>query len=939
MKRSLIIITIFLVSLGCYAQSAEAPGSGDGSLANPYTIASLENLYWIAAHYTRWQSHYIQTANIDASSTSTWFGGAGWPMIGSNAYPFSGSFNGQGYTIDGITINSSVGWVGFFGVTIQSSIENVHLTNINVASTASNNGAGGLAGSAASCNISNCSTTGTITSTRLAGGLIGALYNSLIGSNSSITNCFSTANMLSSGTSSGYGPVGGLIGSIDNSEDFDYTDIIISDCWSSGNTQGYSYVGGFTGQCTNAKIEKCFSSGNVQGVNYGGGFVGRTDYYTMIKNCYSHGNVTRTSGYNQLFAGFMGYNQQSHISFCYSTGSVTYAGATNPTSKGFLGGSNNVIMMVANFYDTQTSGQSGSSYQLWYEGKTTEQMKTLSTYLNVGWDFVAESTHGTEDIWDIDLSGSVNGGYPFFDNQQTTYTWTGQEGTTWNSSNNWSGGLAGPQANKDIVIPAVANLPVVTATASAPAVCASLTIAEGAGLTLAAGGALTVVDQLTNQGELIIQSDGDGTGSLLHDANEVTGTIQLNVSGGPLGKSVDYQYHLLSIPLKDNILAGDVFTGTYLWKFLPNLGVTEAWTSITDVSESLDVRNGYLSYTSDTDHTFSFGGTLMNGTFTSNIATTTTGNYNLIPNPYPSAMDWDVVDLTGSNLEASIWFFDSQSGNYTAYNGGDPVGGNIIPVGQSVFVKASGNNPVLQFDNSVRLHDDMAFYKQQNLHGTNKLLVKVTIANLRDEAYIRFRAGATSAFHSHDDATKLRGFGGAPQLYTLSTDGEELSINTMNLSGEAVSVPMAFEMSEAGDACLQFDLLDTFDPELELHLQDHFTNIVINLRHQSSYCFQHETDNNANRFLLHFGAFAGLNENTNTMQMRCWHDGDRIFIDVPCETGQPAKVEILTLSGSLVQSYKITLDAPSMIPCLQKGALLLRMITQKQQYIQKIIIL
>ena len=938
MKRVLPILFILLVSIASLAQTPVAPASGDGSFGNPYTIASLDNLYWIAAHYTRWQEHYIQTANIDASSTSSWFGGAGWPMIGSNAYPFEGSYNGQGFTINGITINSSVGWVGFFGVMLQANINNVHLTNVSISSTATNNGAGGLAGSAGSCNISRCSTTGTINSTRMAGGLIGVFYIYTNGSTGNLTFCNSSATVTSTGTSSGYGPVGGLVAEIYNSSENDYTSLNISDCWSSGNAQGYFYVGGFTGQCTNAKIEKCFSTGNVQSVNYGGGFIGRADDFTMIRNCYSYGNVTRTSGYNQFFAGFMAYNQQSHVSFCYSTGSVTYAGATNPTSKGFLGGSNNVIMMVANFYDTQTSGQSGSAYQLWYEGKTSAQMKTLSTYTNLGWDFVAESINGNNDIWDMDISGSVNGGYPFFDNQQTTYTWTGQEGTTWNSSDNWSGGLAGPNANKDIIIPVVANFPVVTAAATDPATCLSLTIAEGAGVTLAPNGALTVEGPLTNGGELIIQSNTDGTGSLLHDANEVSGTVQLSVSGGSIGKSVAYKYHLLSIPLKDNIAAGDAFTGTYIWGFVPNVAASEAWSSISDVAAEIDVRKGYLSFNDNSNYTYSFEGALMNGTFTSNIANTTTGNYNLIPNPYPSAIDWDAVDLTGSNLEASIWFFDSQSGNYTAYNGGDPAGGNIIPVGQAVFVKASGDNPVLQFDNSVRLHNDKAYYKQQEITGAHKLLVKATAGNLSDEAYIRFREDASNAFEGHNDASKLKGFGSAPQLYTFSTDGHALSINTLALSDEAVAIPMGFEMSEANEACLQFDLIDSFDPELEIHLEDQLTNTVINLRHQNNYCFTHQTENSADRFILHFGTFAGLVSRMEVPAIRCWVNGDQLYFDLPDEESHQATVEVIGLLGNLLSHQLIKIGSPSSIQWNQKRVFLLRISTPKHQYSQKFMI-
>ena len=91
MKLLGILIVLLMANAGLMAQTAIAPAVGDGAVDNPYEIASLENLYWIAAtdnvvpdpdRATRWSSHYIQTADIDAFDTENWFNGAGWIPIG-----------------------------------------------------------------------------------------------------------------------------------------------------------------------------------------------------------------------------------------------------------------------------------------------------------------------------------------------------------------------------------------------------------------------------------------------------------------------------------------------------------------------------------------------------------------------------------------------------------------------------------------------------------------------------------------------------------------------------------------------------------------------------------------------------------------------------------------------------------------------------------------
>ena len=81
-KKSLILIYLFLCGNILFSQIASEPALGDGSMADPYQITSLENLYWIAApnsivpspdQETRLNSYYIQNTGIDTYETSTWF--------------------------------------------------------------------------------------------------------------------------------------------------------------------------------------------------------------------------------------------------------------------------------------------------------------------------------------------------------------------------------------------------------------------------------------------------------------------------------------------------------------------------------------------------------------------------------------------------------------------------------------------------------------------------------------------------------------------------------------------------------------------------------------------------------------------------------------------------------------------------------------------------
>ena len=88
------------------APVVEAP-SGTGTESDPYLIATVGNLYWLSQTSSVWSKHFLQTADINASGTSLLDNGAGIATIGGSTI-FSGTYDGGGHLIDGLTINRSV---------------------------------------------------------------------------------------------------------------------------------------------------------------------------------------------------------------------------------------------------------------------------------------------------------------------------------------------------------------------------------------------------------------------------------------------------------------------------------------------------------------------------------------------------------------------------------------------------------------------------------------------------------------------------------------------------------------------------------------------------------------------------------------------------------------------------------------------------------------
>jgi hypothetical protein len=164
----------------------------------------------------------------------------------------------------------------------------------------------------------------------------------------------------------------------------------ITNCYSTGSVSGTISVGGLVGETNfESMITNSYSAGSVTG-NYNsvGGLVGGNE--GTITNCYSTGSV---SGTYDAVGGLVGENYKGTITNCYATGNVS-----GKDYVGGLVGYNYKGMVNSSFWDTQTSGRTTSAGGI---GKTTAEMKTISTFTNAGWDFV--------EIWGI----GENQTYPF----------------------------------------------------------------------------------------------------------------------------------------------------------------------------------------------------------------------------------------------------------------------------------------------------------------------------------------------------------------------------------------------------------------------------------------------------------------------------------------------------------------------------------------------
>jgi predicted outer membrane repeat protein len=330
--------------------------TGAGTQDNPYLIYTAEELFSIFP--SELDKDFKLMADIDLSH----YVGTELDIIGITS-PFTGVFDGNGKKIT--NLNNTNGLFMY----VSGSIKDLGLIDSHI-DRERGSSVGSLVDNLQGGTITNCYATGSVMGTGSyvsAGGLVGENRGTII-------NCY----VIGSITGNGWN-VGGLVGENLGT---------ISNCHAKGSVTGKDRVGGLIGDNNTGTITNCYSSASVSGRHYVGGLVGGSN--GNISTSYSTGMVSGTYDY---IGGLVGDIWSGSITECYSTGTVI-----GNRNVGGLVGNNHFGKVIDCFWDTQTSGQSISACGT---GKTTAEMQTASTFLEVGWDFIDETANGTEDIWRI----------------------------------------------------------------------------------------------------------------------------------------------------------------------------------------------------------------------------------------------------------------------------------------------------------------------------------------------------------------------------------------------------------------------------------------------------------------------------------------------------------------------------------------------------------
>ncbi|MBM3434965.1 MAG: T9SS type A sorting domain-containing protein [Bacteroidetes bacterium] len=480
----------------------------------------------------------------------------------------------------------------------------------------------------------------------------------------------------------------------------------------------------------------------------------------------------------------------------------------------------------------------------------------------------------------------------------------------WFEPGNWCFGCV-PDNTNVWIEPLPLNSPVIS---GGTALVDDIYLFEGALLTIAPDGGLTVNGSVENEGQLIIQSDNEGNSGTLITNESISGTgifgfhRNLFCSGTTPGSTDPFGWHYLSAPFEGFstdiipdyfVNAWDQTTGNWIHYDGSVIGPCMAYPST--YLNPLDAWSINLDFTypdpncfpplppgtGDQVEFFASASQVHSGDYTKNLGYGSTGYqmWNMVGNPFPAGLDVNTL-VWGPNIIRAVYLYDGCLGNYAYWAEG--MGPYIIPPTQGFFIETTGPD-VFWIGDESRAHNPNLILKSK---VADLLTIRSTGNGKTDILHIRFADNVTPGFDKNGDAHKLFAeTDGLPQFYTLAGD-ERLAINALP---ETEFVPMGF--SANGSGTFYLEAIETSEFETVI-LEDLFSGVQTDLLVES-YSFNYNSGDDPERFMIHFEP--GISE-PESKGISVWSSGKTVFI---VADGASGEIMIYNVVGQMVHASKL----------------------------------
>lgn len=389
------------------------------------------------------------------------------------------------------------------------------------------------------------------------------------------------------------------------------------------------------------------------------------------------------------------------------------------------------------------------------------------------------------------------------------------------------------------------------------------TLLLNSGMFTTTGYDFTLISNVSGTARIGTITGGDITGNIVQQRYIYNGPTNWRQVAAPVG----------SITLQD--WNDDIITAGFPGSDYPNMNgfysiatYTEntagpkeyGYVPPTSITDPVDPLKGYYVYIGPLSVTLDVKGPpkKFNQSFSVSYtpsAGSTEDGWNLLSNPYPSAIDWDASGWTRSGTDQVLYVWNPSINQYATYVGGVGTNGGsqYIPSSQAFWIRAISSSPSVGLTENVKTAQDPLYMRSANPNLPYLLKLDLSTSNGTDEAVVRFDNAGSDYFDVGYDAYKLASSDtSAPYMATTLDSTEFFAVNTMGpLTSDRV-VPLSVWRTTSGTFTISRDSVSDMPSGACIILEDLETGTVTPLPEGGSYTYYHTGGDSAVRFLLHF---------------------------------------------------------------------------------------
>lgn len=505
-------------------------------------------------------------------------------------------------------------------------------------------------------------------------------------------------------------------------------------------------------------------------------------------------------------------------------------------------------------------------------------------------------------------------------------TWSAAASSSnWNVGANWVGGVV-PNAAKleNAIIQVSTNYPVITS----HVVAGDVQVQTSAEIIINDGGTLDVSYDLVNDGTITVNlynTDSSGGGSLItREAKAVSGSGNFVINRETPNYPQDY-YSIWSTPISEaDSKISTIFTNNIITYRYDSSQNPSAYVQVSN-AENMATGQGYFirsdSYSGALTRTFD--GTVNNGDLTHSIYYNgPTDNFNLIGNPYASALSWaEFYDDNKDVIEGTMYYWNqSQAGpnnsasDYISYNttgSSEPGTTGDIATGLGIFVKSIQSGSVT-FKNTHRVvGSNNQFFRTSGNPDDGKSWFRLSGSTGYSPILIGFVPGATNGYENTHDGIFVNE-GASIEFYSfIDSNKYEIQGREELQPNQSIQVPLGFQVTTAGDFTIS-KVLDYIPTEFEILLEDTLLNITTDLR-TMDYTFNVPSPSEDNsRFIMHYNYSSTLGVNDlvdESKQIRAFFKDNNLITKTSLEN-EIKTIQLFDITGKelINTSFKQSLN-------------------------------